>query len=276
MAERRMIAIKLIDSDTFLDMPSSAQALYFHLAMRADDDGFLGNPKRIRKDIGAAEDDLKLLIAKGYILPFESGVIVITHWRIHNYLRQDRYKPTIHTEEREQLVLENNVYRQKGFNEVEVMNTSLQLEKTDGQPNGNQTENEWIPSLDKERISKEMSNIEEKPKTKNKAKAESKKFIPPTLLEIQAYIDETGITGVNAKHFFDHYNDPAVNWHDSKNKAIKNWKLTLRTWDRNNRYVFASGTKSKTDAKIQKSKERYQGDEECYVGPEINDEDLYF
>ena len=77
MAERRMIAIKLIDSDTFLDMPSSAQALYFHLAMRADDDGFLGNPKRIRKDIGAAEDDLKLLIAKGYILPFESGVIVI-------------------------------------------------------------------------------------------------------------------------------------------------------------------------------------------------------
>jgi hypothetical protein len=253
-------------------MPSSAQALYFHLAMRADDDGFLGNPKRIRKDIGAAEDDLKLLIAKGYILPFESGVIVITHWRIHNYLRQDRYKPTIHTEEKEQLVLENNVYRQKGFNEVVVNNATLEFENNDGQPSGNQLDTKWIPSLGKERISKEMLNIEEKIRGKNK----SKQFIPPTLLEIQAYIEEAGITGVNAKHFFDHYNDPAINWHDSKNKAIKNWKLTLRTWDRNNKYVFASGTKSKTDEKILKSKERYQGDDECYVGPEIDEDSLYF
>ena len=89
MAERRMFAKTIIDSDAFLEMPLSSQALYFHLSMRADDDGFINNPKKIQRVIGASEDDLKLLVAKSFIIPFESGIVVIKHWKIHNYIQSD-------------------------------------------------------------------------------------------------------------------------------------------------------------------------------------------
>ena len=108
MAERRMFAKTIIDSDAFLDMPSSAQALYFHLAMRADDDGFINNPKKIQRVVGASEDDIKLLILKKFIIPFESGVVVIKHWKIHNYIRNDRYKETMYQEEKALLTLKDN------------------------------------------------------------------------------------------------------------------------------------------------------------------------
>lgn len=111
MAERRMFAKTIIDSDAFLDMPLSTQSLYFHLSMRADDDGFINNPKKIQRMVGGSDDDLKLLIAKSFIIPFDSGVVVIKHWKIHNYIRSDRYKTTVYTEERAQLFLkENNAY----------------------------------------------------------------------------------------------------------------------------------------------------------------------
>jgi hypothetical protein len=90
MADRRMFAKTIIDSDAFLDMPVSSQALYFHLSMRADDDGFLNNPKKIQRLVGGSEDDLKVLAAKAFIIPFESGVIVIKHWRMSNCLWRDR------------------------------------------------------------------------------------------------------------------------------------------------------------------------------------------
>lgn len=99
MAERRMFAKTIIDSDAFLDMPLSAQALYFHLSMRADDDGFVNNPKRIQRVIGCNDDDYNVLVAKRFILTFESGIIVIKHWKIHNYIRQDRKKDTAYPEE---------------------------------------------------------------------------------------------------------------------------------------------------------------------------------
>ena len=108
MAERRMFAKMIIDSDAFLDMPLSTQTLYFHLSMRADDDGFINSPKRIQRLIGASDDDLKLLIAKNFIIPFESGVVVIKHWRIHNYIQTDRYKETVYTEEKARLGIKPN------------------------------------------------------------------------------------------------------------------------------------------------------------------------
>ena len=111
MAERRMFAKTIIDSDAFLDMPLSAQALYFHLSMRADDDGFVNNPKKIQRMIGASDDDCKLLIIKRFILTFESGIIVIKHWKIHNYIQKDRYKETLYKEEKQRLALdEKNAY----------------------------------------------------------------------------------------------------------------------------------------------------------------------
>ena len=92
MAERRMFAKTIIDSDAFLDMPVTSQLLYFHLSMRADDDGFINKPKAIMRDCSCKEDDLRLLIAKKFIIPFETGIVVIKHWKIHNYIAKDRYK----------------------------------------------------------------------------------------------------------------------------------------------------------------------------------------
>ena len=108
MAERRMFAKTIIDSDAFLDMPLSSQALYFHLSMRADDDGFVNNPKKILRMIGASEDDFKLLILKKFVIPFESGVCVIKHWFIHNYIRSDRYKETVYKDEKSRLYSKEN------------------------------------------------------------------------------------------------------------------------------------------------------------------------
>lgn len=99
MAARRMFAKTIIDSDAFIEMPLSAQALYFHLAMRADDDGFINNHKNIQRMVGASDDDLKLLIANNFIITFESGIVVIRHWKVHNYIQSDRYKPTRYVEE---------------------------------------------------------------------------------------------------------------------------------------------------------------------------------
>lgn len=107
MAERRMFARSIVESDAFLDMPLSARCLYFALGMDADDDGFVGNPKSVMRQSSATQDDLKLLIAKRYILSFDSGVVVIKHWRINNYLRNDRYKPTTYVEELKTLTLDN-------------------------------------------------------------------------------------------------------------------------------------------------------------------------
>lgn len=108
MAERRMFAKAIIDSDAFIDMPVTARLLYYDLGMRADDDGFVNSPKKIMRMVGASQDDLAILISKKFIIPFETGVVVIKHWRIHNYIRQDRYKPTKYEEEKNMLTLKEN------------------------------------------------------------------------------------------------------------------------------------------------------------------------
>ena len=108
LAQKRMFTMKIVDSDAFLDMPATTQCLYFHLNMRADDDGFIGNPKRIMKITGASEDDLRLLIAKRFVLTFEDGVIVIKHWRMHNTLSRDRYTETSYIDEKRMLLLKEN------------------------------------------------------------------------------------------------------------------------------------------------------------------------
>lgn len=113
MAERRMFAKTIIDSDAFLDMPITAQLLYFHLSMRADDDGFVNKPKSVMRMIGCKDDDLKLLFLKKFLIPFESGIVVIKHWRIHNYIAKDRYTETKYKEEKSMLQLdENKAYTQ--------------------------------------------------------------------------------------------------------------------------------------------------------------------
>lgn len=143
MAERRMIAKSIIKSDQFLDMPATTQCLYFHLLLEADDDGFINAPKSIMRVIGAKDDDMRVLQAKGYIIPFESGVIVIKHWRLHNSLRKDRYNPNPQLEnERKQLVVADNKEYQLA---------------TNWQPNGNQLATSGIPlvTTGKDRLGKD-------------------------------------------------------------------------------------------------------------------------
>ena len=114
MANKRMFCLDIVNSDAFLDMPLSAQALYFHLGMRADDDGFIGNPKSIQRLAGASQDDLMLLITKRFLIAFDNGVIVIKHWRMNNYIQKDRKKDTTYTELLNSLeVKENGSYTEK-------------------------------------------------------------------------------------------------------------------------------------------------------------------
>jgi hypothetical protein len=107
-AQRRMFSLQVVDTDAFLEMPASTQNLYFHLGMRADDDGFVSNPKKIMKIINGHEDDLKILFSKRFILGFDSGIIVIKHWRMHNYIAKDRYRETVYVEEKSKLQIKDN------------------------------------------------------------------------------------------------------------------------------------------------------------------------
>lgn len=135
MAERRMFAKTIIDSDAFLDMPLTSQALYFHLSMRADDDGFVNNPKRIMRLVGANDNDLGMLIAKRFLIPFESGIVVIKHWRIHNYIQNDRYKKSVYMDEKSMLeIKENKAYSLREnpcIQEPEVMDTQVCIQESE-------------------------------------------------------------------------------------------------------------------------------------------------
>ena len=159
MADRRMFSKTIIDSDQFLDMPLSTQALYFHLSMRADDDGFVNNPRKIQRMIGASDDDLKLLITKNFVLPFNSGIVVIKHWRIHNYLRNDRYKETVYQAEKAMLQVSDN--------------GAYELTGDVGIPSGNQLATNGIPTgnhlATQDRIGKDSIGEDRKDKDKTKS-----------------------------------------------------------------------------------------------------------
>lgn len=236
MAERRMLAQKVIDSDFFLDMPLSAQCLYFHLSMRADDDGFVGNPKKIQRMIGCTEDDIKLLIAKQFIIPFNSGVIVIRHWRIHNYIAKDRYKETIYTSEKSLLTVDkNNAYTldkskpdetciQDVYEPVYNSETQVRLGKV---------------SIGKINSICAPSATEAPPKEKT-----VKRFFPPSVEEVKRYCVERG-NNIDAAKFVDYYT--ANGWKVGKN-PMKDWKAAVRTWERNNSSGSSVSNKPRDDS----------------------------
>lgn len=147
-----MFTQKITESDAFLDMPLSSQALYFHLCMNADDDGFVKNPKRISRMMGACDDDMRLLVTKSFVITYDTGVIVIKHWRMHNLLRKDRYKETEYIDEKSMLnIKKNGAYtldKSQGKPLIEVIR----------QPNGNQMAPQdriGKDSIDKDSIEKE-------------------------------------------------------------------------------------------------------------------------
>ena len=220
MAERRMFAKTIIDSDAFLDMPMSARLLYYDFGMRADDDGFVNSPKKIMRMIGSTDDDLKLLVAKKFIIPFESGIVVIKHWRINNYLRNDRYRATTYLDEKAMLGIdENGAYTKSGI------------------PLG-------IPLVDagKDSIGKDIDIGEIKPKPKGV------RFTPPTIIEVKEYCTERN-NGIDAEYFIDYYT--ARDWM-LKNVKMKNWQSTIRTWEKNKQYDSKPQQKTESIEEIQR------------------------
>ena len=216
MANKRMYSKDITDSDPFIEMSSAAQALYFHLNQGADDDGFNNQIQMAMWKAHASIDDLKVLMAKNYIIRFENGVIVIKHWRLHNTLRKDRYTPTNYQEELRQLGIKENGAYTLGCQEVAS----------------------WLPdgchSIDKGSLvegSKEEVSIEGNgggdppPGTPPPSKRQT--FKPPSLDEVKEYCEERG-KGVDANRWYNHYT--ANGWMVGRAK-MKDWKAAVRTWE---------------------------------------------
>lgn len=198
MANKRMFNIKIVDSDAFLDMPLSTQALYFHLNMRADDDGFIGNPKRIKNLVGASDDDLKLLIAKRFLLTFEDGVIVIKHWRLHNTLSSNRYTETVYTDEKKMLLLKEN--KSYSFTSGVPLDDRKQLEMSKRQVRRTKDEQLTNTDIDKDiDLDKELDKDKDLDRDidlsnkKSKKKSEGKE---PTLEEIISQLNDKDLENV--------------------------------------------------------------------------------
>ena len=194
MAQKRMFNKTITNDDKFLEMPMSSQVLYFHLSMNADDDGFINNWKSIMRMTGTKEDDLKVLIAKQYIIPFDSGVIVIKHWRLNNYLRNDRYIETKYKDEKNKLILDNNsVY---------------------------QVDTNGIPSIDKYRLDKNSIDIYGEFKNVKLSDEEYKKIKEKNL---QAYIDKlSSYMESTGKRYKSHY-ATILNWSRKDNANKPEW-----------------------------------------------------
>jgi len=203
-----MFSMKIVDTDAFLDMPLSTQALYFHLAMRADDDGFVSNPKKIVRMLGVQEDELKVLFAKKFIIGFENGVVVIKHWKIHNYIQNDRYTPTTYTRELAMLGTKDN----GGY--------TLDTERIQ------------IGDTGKVRIGKDrLGKLKEDSETSSLSISKNKHFLPPSIKEVSDYC-LIRKNNIDASAFVDHYT--ANGWMRGKSK-IKDWQACVRTWEKNNR-----------------------------------------
>lgn len=144
-----MFCLDIVNSDAFLDMPCSAQNLYFHLAMRADDDGFIGNPNAITRLVNSSNEDLQLLKTKRFLLAFPNGVVVIKHWRMHNTIQKDRYKPTAYTQEFSQLIVkENNAYTDKKKHSDSIVSDCIQtVTKTETQVRLGKNRLDYIPPI---------------------------------------------------------------------------------------------------------------------------------
>ena len=205
MAERRMFAKSIVLSDAFLDMPMSSRCLYFTLGMLADDDGFVGNPKSIMRQCGATNDDMKVLLSKRYVLGFDSGVIIIKHWRMNNYLQNDRHKSTTYLEELSTLTIdEKGSYTEKNKECIQpVYELDTQI------------------SIDKNSIDKNNNNA---------------RFTRPTIEEVRSYCKERN-NSVDAERFFNYYESNG--WKVGRN-SMKDWRACIRTWERNN---LSSGKK---------------------------------
>lgn len=206
-----MFSLAVVDTDRFTDMPTSAQALYFHLGMHGDDDGFVSSPKKIQRSVGCNDDDMRLLAAKGFIILFDSGVVVITDWKINNTLKNDRYVETIYQDEKAKLCLGNS--------RKYILGTTMDPER-------NKNGTMLVPQHNITKLNKtEPIQTEGKPADKPPARHH---FSPPTVEEVRAYCDEKKYS-IDPQHFVDYYTSNG--WKVGKN-PMKDWEAAVRSWSR--------------------------------------------
>lgn len=211
MANRRMFSLDVIDTDAFLDMPCSARLLYFDLGMRADDEGFLRDAQKIQRFTGATKDDMNVLVARGFVIPFESGVVVIRHWKQHNYIPKDRFRPT------------QCLHEKASLSQDELKNYVLLPEPVYKPDTGCiQTADNAYTQV---RLGKDIDNI----MVADAPSSKKKRFTPPTVDEVAAYCKERQ-NGIDPQAFIDHYT--ASGWMRGKT-PIKDWKACVRTWEKN-------------------------------------------
>lgn len=208
MANKRMFALDVIDTDRFCEMPVSARLLYYELGMRGDDEGFVQNPKKIMLTTGTTADDLKVLAAKGYVILFDSGVLVITHWQQNNTLKNDRFRSTQCLEEKAQI----QTTAQKTYR---LLSSGTSLE-----PERNQLGAEAEP----------QHNITKHNKVERRTRTSStRRFTPPTVEDVESYCRGRR-NAVDAQRFVDFYT--ASGWMRGKS-PIRDWKACVRTWEKN-------------------------------------------
>lgn len=233
MAERRMFAKSIIDSDLFLDMPATTQLLYFHLGMRADDDGFIANPKSIMRAVACSNDDMFLLIEKGFVIKFDSGVIVIRHWKISNYIQKDRYKPT-NQPEIEQLELVKGKYNLKPV-------STLDSECIQGVSNADTQDRLGKDRIGKDRLDSfflaRCENLSTSQQSSNK----------PMLKEVETYAKAENIQ-TDVQRFYSYYEEHG--WKDKKGRdVVSRWKATLKRWgEQEGKYPEKNPNDSHVDA----------------------------
>lgn len=207
MANKRMFALDVIDTDRFCEMPVSARLLYYELGMRGDDEGFVQNPKRIMLTTGTTVDDLKVLAAKGYVILFDSGVLVITHWQKNNFIQKDR------------------------FHETTCLAEKAQIQTTDSKiyellPSGNKLDTPCIRTVSDLEAQTRLDKTRVEKKTRAPS---SRRFTPPSVDEVAAYCRERR-NAVDAQRFVDFY--AASGWMRGKT-PVKDWKACIRTWEKN-------------------------------------------
>lgn len=221
MAEKRMFAKSIVNSDAFLDMPLSTQALYFHLCMEADDEGFVGNPRRIQRIIGASDDDMRILLTKRYLLTFESGIMVVKHWYINNYIQSDRKKETTYLEEKNMLTIDSKkAYTERYKNELDTqciqngynLDTQIRLDKN---------------RLDKTSIDERENAHTHEEEIDYTSDLDCLSGIP-TLQEVKDFITLKEYP-IDAEYFYNYY--MAQGW-KRNGYPIENWQSLVIQWGR--------------------------------------------
>ena len=238
MAERRMFSLKVVDQDTFLDLPPMAQLLYFHLSVRADDDGFV-TPKKVMRLIGAMDSDLERLISTGHLIAFDSGLVVDRLWRTNNYIQKDRYVESEHSAERSQLVVVGGKYEEKALlSETDFQDESMECKEiaSDNKAgaciqNVSKMDTKCIQNVSKmdtqDRIGKNKERTTPYGGCKKESPPLDTKFVHPSPEEVQSYLDEKGIRSFSGESFCDFYT--SKDWMVGVS-PMRDWKAAVRSW----------------------------------------------